>query len=82
MSFARIEYSSVGGLNEAYYYYEGRYWARWETDYPQADENFLFRLEELTTVHPHPEAHTRLERDCTLNQDGRIINWDDYLIFI
>jgi hypothetical protein len=66
MSFARIEYSSVGGLNEAYYYYEGRYWARWETDYPQADENFLFRLEELTTVHPHPEAVSRRLTDDEL----------------
>ena len=59
MSFARIEYDSTGGMNEAYYYYEGRLWQRWETDFPQADENFLYRLEELTTSRPHPKPITR-----------------------
>ena len=46
----RIEYSSVGGYGEAYYAYEGRIWARWETDFPQAEQNFAKRLTELTAV--------------------------------
>ena len=58
MSFARIEYDSTGGMNEAYYYYEGRVWQRWETDFPQADSNFLYRLEQLTTSQPHPKPIT------------------------
>ena len=66
LSFARIEYSSVGGFNEAYYYYEGRYWQRWETDFPQADENFLFRLAQLTTSHPFPSPVTRRLTDDDL----------------
>ncbi len=49
-SFTRLQYDSSGGAQEAYYYYEGRVWERWETDHPQADENFVFRLEELTTL--------------------------------
>jgi hypothetical protein len=56
--FARVRYDSTGGMNEAYYYYEGRYWMRWETDYPQADENFLFRFRELTTTSAHPRPVT------------------------
>ena len=46
----RVEYDSVGGLGEAYYYYEGRLWARWETDFPQAERNFAKRLTELTAI--------------------------------
>ena len=46
----RIEYDSVGGAGEAYYAYEGRLWERWETDFPQAEENFAKRLRELTAV--------------------------------
>ncbi len=49
-SFLRGEYDSLGGFQESYYYYEGRMWQRWETDFPQADENFVFRLTELTTI--------------------------------
>jgi len=48
--FTRLEYDSTGGMNEAYYYYEGRFWQRWETDFPQADNNFVFRLGQLTTM--------------------------------
>ncbi len=51
----RVEYSSSGGSGEAWYAYEGRIWQRWETDYPRAELNFLYRLAELTSLVPHPE---------------------------
>ncbi len=44
----RVEYDSSG--SEAYYWHEGRLWARWETDYPQAEHNFAKRLGELTRL--------------------------------
>jgi hypothetical protein len=47
---ARVEYDSVGGWGEAYYQFEGRVWARWETDYPQAEQNFARRLSALTRI--------------------------------
>ncbi|MDA1076166.1 MAG: DUF4159 domain-containing protein, partial [Proteobacteria bacterium] len=50
LTFARIEYDSVGGMGEAYYQFEGRIWARWETDYPQAEHNFAKRLQQLTRI--------------------------------
>lgn len=53
-TFVRIEYDSVGGYGEAYYDYDGRFWHRWETDYPEAEENFLYRIEELTTMKVNP----------------------------
>lgn len=65
-SFARIVYDSTGGLQEAYYFYEGRLWQRWETDYPQADENFVFRLSELTTSTPNSEPVTLRLTDPSL----------------
>lgn len=55
-TFVRIQYDSVGGWGEAYYDYDGRRWFRWETDYPEADENFIFRMGELTTSGPNPSA--------------------------
>jgi hypothetical protein len=58
-NFVRVEYDSVGGPQEAYYFYEGRWWQRWETDFPQADNNFVFRFDELTAVHPNPRPITR-----------------------
>lgn len=58
-NFVRVEYDSVGGYSEAYYYYDGRMWQRWETDHPQADENFVHRLRELTTTLPNPRSVTR-----------------------
>jgi hypothetical protein len=57
-TFARVEYDSVGGYGESYYFYDGRYWLRWETDYPQADQNFLHRFRELTTTDPCMESVT------------------------
>jgi hypothetical protein len=49
-NFVRVRYDSEGGPMEAFYVYDGRLWERWETDHPQADENFAFRLQELTSV--------------------------------
>lgn len=65
-SFTRVEYDSVGGFQEAYYFYDGRLWQRWETDHPQADENFVFRLAELTSVVPNPRSVTRRLTDPDL----------------
>lgn len=48
--FARVEYRSIGGWGQAYYSFEGRTWERWETDFPQAEQNFGRRLAELTRV--------------------------------
>jgi hypothetical protein len=50
LNFARIEYDSVGGYGQAYYAFEGRYWERWETDYPQAERNLAKRLAELSRI--------------------------------
>ena len=50
--FARIHYDSTGGWGEAYYNYDGRTWERWETDYPQGDDNFARRLSQLSSVMP------------------------------
>lgn len=58
-TFVRVEYDSEGGYGEAFYHYDGRYWLRWETDFPQADENFLHRFRELTTSEPEMHAVTR-----------------------
>ncbi|MEE9254224.1 MAG: DUF4159 domain-containing protein [Pseudomonadales bacterium] len=58
-TFARIEFDSVGGWGEAYYGgRRGRRTARWQTDYPEADENFAYRLRQLTQLRPHAGAHT------------------------
>lgn len=53
-TFVRVEYDSIGGNGEAYYMYEGRWWQRWETDYPEAEQNFLIRMAELTTFRVNP----------------------------
>lgn len=50
LTLARVEYDSVGGMGEAYYAFEGRIWARWETDFPQAEHNLAKRLKELTRL--------------------------------
>ena len=54
-TFVRVCYDSVGGYNEAWYQYEGRVWQRWETDYPRAEKNLIFRLNELTSMKIDPE---------------------------
>ena len=67
-NFVRVQYDSEGGFNEAFYAYEGRIWQRWETDYPQADENFVFRLAELTSSTPNSRGLTRRLTDPDLFQ--------------
>ncbi len=47
---ARVVYDSIGGMGQAYYHFEGRLWERWETDYPQAEQNLGKRLNELTRI--------------------------------
>lgn len=60
-TFARIQYDSTGGYGESWYNYDGRDWERWETDYPEAEQNFLIRLRELTTIAVNPmPIHLRL----------------------
>lgn len=54
-TFVRVMYDSDGGVDESYYLYEGRIWQRWETDYPEAEENFLFRLQQITTIACDPD---------------------------
>lgn len=54
-TFVRIEYESDSSTGEDRYFYEGRLWYRWETDYPEAEENFLFRIRELTTIKADPQ---------------------------
>jgi hypothetical protein len=60
-TFVRVRYDSIGGYGESWYHYDGRDWERWETDYPEAEENFLIRLRELTTIDVNPKPmHLRL----------------------
>ncbi|MBI2424364.1 MAG: DUF4159 domain-containing protein [Candidatus Hydrogenedentes bacterium] len=49
-TFVRVQYDSMGGWGEARYNYDGRIWERWETDFPEAEENLIFRLRQLTTL--------------------------------
>jgi hypothetical protein len=65
-NMARIRYDSVGGMGEAFYYFEGRVWARWETDFPQAEENFAQRLKELTRIDTAPKPALRRLTDPDL----------------
>ena len=60
-TFVRVQYDSTGGYLESWYRYDGRDWQRWETDYPEAEQNFLIRLHELTTISVNPKPiHLRL----------------------
>jgi hypothetical protein len=52
LQLVRVRYDSTGGEMEAYYYYRGRLWYRWETDYPEAERNFARRIGELSRVLP------------------------------
>ena len=52
----RVIYDSEGGMGEAYYAYDGRVWARWETDFPEGDDNFSHRLSQLTRIHCQPSS--------------------------
>src|SRR5947207_326592 len=53
-TIARGVYDSEGGYGEAYYQYDGRVWARWQTDEPEAEENFGRRLKQLTRIEVNP----------------------------
>jgi len=57
-TFVRVRYDSTGGYGKSWYTYEGRDWQRWETDYPQAEENLLFRLTQLTSLEVNPKPIT------------------------
>jgi len=54
-TFVRVQYSSWGG------------WDRWAIDYPDADLNFSYRLQQLTSMHVSP--------------DGRILRLTDSELF-
>lgn len=54
-TFVRIRYDSTGGFGEAWYRYEGRDWERWETDFPRAEKNLMYRLDELTAIRVNPD---------------------------
>jgi hypothetical protein len=54
-TFVRVRYDSIGGYNESWYRHEGRDWQRWETDYPRAEKNLIFRLNELTSMKISPD---------------------------
>jgi hypothetical protein len=60
LNMARAIYDSEGGMGEAYYAYDGRVWARWETDFPEGDDNFSHRLTQLTRINVTPRAASRL----------------------
>ena len=65
-TFVRVRYDSTGGYGESWYSYEGRDWQRWETDFPQAEENLLFRLRQLTSLEVNPKPITLRLTDKTL----------------
>jgi hypothetical protein len=50
LQIARVVYDSIGGMGQAFYHFEGRLWERWETDYPQAEQNLGRRLNQLTRI--------------------------------
>jgi uncharacterized protein DUF4159 len=60
LNMARITYDSEGGMGEAYYAYDGRVWARWETDFPEGDDNFSHRLGQLTRIQVAKTASSRM----------------------
>jgi hypothetical protein len=64
--FARLRYDSVGSNGKAWYHYRGRIWERWETDYPEGDENFAHRLAQLTSVVPAEHGLARRLTDPDL----------------
>lgn len=54
-TFCRIKYQSTSDYS----------WVRWSTDFPDADRNFSFRLQQLTSmqVNPEPAAVTLRDRE-------------------
>jgi hypothetical protein len=59
LNLVRVIYGSEGGMGEAYYRYDGRIWARWETDFPGGDDNLAHRLGELTRARVNPKGASR-----------------------
>jgi hypothetical protein len=59
LNWVRVIYGSEGGMGEAYYAYDNRLWARWETDFPNGDDNISHRLAELTRIKTNPTAAGR-----------------------
>jgi hypothetical protein len=59
LNIARVVYDSDDSEGMAYYAYDGRVWARWETDYPEGEENFVRRLAKLTRIEVNPSVPTR-----------------------
>lgn len=59
LNMVRAIYDSEGGMGEAYYAYDDRVWARWETDFPQGDDNFSHRLTQLTRISVSQTAAAR-----------------------
>jgi len=53
-TFVRVQYSSWGG------------WEKWATDYPDADLNFSYRLQQLTSMHVDPDG--RIMRPLSSNR--------------
>ncbi len=72
----RIRYDSIGGQRHAYYFYDGRWWERWETDFPQAEQNFAKRLNELTSVVASPVPLKRRLTDPRLGDSPLIFMSD------
>jgi hypothetical protein len=60
LNWVRVIYGSEGGMGEAYYPYDGRIWARWETDFPRGDDNISHRLGQLTRIKINPTAAGRV----------------------
>lgn len=57
-TFARVQYSSGGGRGgHGGWGGRGRGWGRggWATDYPDAELNFAFRLQQMTSLKVNPE---------------------------
>ena len=59
-NMVRVIYDSEGGMGEAYYAYDSRVWARWETDFPEGDDNFGHRLSQLTRIPVTKFASSRM----------------------
>ena len=55
LTLVRIRYDSTGGYGESWYRHDNRDWQRWETDFPQAEENLLFRLQQVTSLRVNPQ---------------------------
>lgn len=53
-TFARVRYSSYGGWGGGYRRWRGG--GRWAIDYPDAELNLAFRLQQMTSLKVNPEA--------------------------